>query len=400
MTADAPGHHHKADTVQISTTRSFGALVRQPGDRIRTTMLVIALIATIGALATDGFSGRATATVGAETEIAEPDAIADILGVERIADPLPADTTAPPADPIRVRTPGAALVVPDPRPGDLRVDPDADVLPEGFVASPAAEIIRDVPYGPDDIHRMDLYLPDAANAPVLVFLHSGGWVGGDRSFVPELVLRHLERGYAVASVEYRLAPAHPFPAPIHDTKRAVRELKVIAAETGRIDGDSIVLFGTSAGGHLAAFVGATDGSFEPTDLSEAQTAHDSGVAGIVVAVGPTDLVQLYSHENAWAKAMTTAHAGCLPCTVDELELPSVATHLHDDLPPAYWAYGELDPLVDPEFQGRLIAEAWAQAAGSEYSWFDFVEGSDDNLDETVINQRVLEIFLDHTVGRI
>jgi len=400
MTADAPGHHHKADTVQISTTRSFGALVRQPGDRIRTTMLVIALIATIGALATDGFSGRATATVGAETEIAEPDAIADILGVERIADPLPADTTAPPADPIRVRTPGAALVVPDPRPGDLRVDPDADVLPEGFVASPAAEIIRDVPYGPDDIHRMDLYLPDAANAPVLVFLHSGGWVGGDRSFVPELVLRHLERGYAVASVEYRLAPAHPFPAPIHDTKRAVRELKVIAAETGRIDGDSIVLFGTSAGGHLAAFVGATDGSFEPTDLSEAQTAHDSGVAGIVVAVGPTDLVQLYSHENAWAKAMTTAHAGCLPCTVDELELPSVATHLHDDLPPAYWAYGELDPLVDPDFQGRLIAEAWAQAAGSEYSWFDFVEGSDDNLDETVINQRVLEIFLDHTVGRI
>jgi acetyl esterase/lipase len=398
MTADAPGHHHKADTVQISTTRSLRAHMRRPGDRVRSTMLVIALIASIGALATDGFSGRSAATATVATDNSDPATVADILGVERIADPLPADTTATPAD--RVRTPGPALVVPDPRPGDLRVDPDADVLPAGFVAAPAAEIIRDVPYGPDDIHRMDLYLPEAADAPVLVFLHSGGWVGGDRSFVPELVLRHLERGYAVASVEYRLAPAHPFPAPIHDTKRAVRELKVIAAETGRIDGDSIVLFGTSAGGHLAAFVGATDGSFEPTDLSEAQTAHDSSVAGIVVAVGPTDLVQLYSHENAWAKAMTTAHAGCLPCTVDQLDLPSVATHLHDNLPPAYWAYGELDPLVDPDFQGRLIAEAWAQAAGSEYSWFDFVEGSDHNLDETVINQRVLEIFLDHTVGRI
>lgn len=398
MTADAPGHQHKADTVQISTTRSSRAPAGRPGDRARSTMLVIALIAAVGALTTDGFSGRSAATATVSTDISDPTTITDILGVERIADPLPTGTI--PTAPERVRTPGPALIVPDPRPGDLRVDPDADVLPEGFEAAPATEILRDVPYGPDATHLMDLYLPDEANAPVLVFLHSGGWIGGDRSFVPELVLRHLERGYAVASIDYRLAPAHPFPAPIHDTKRAVRELKVIAAETGLIDGDSIVLFGTSAGGHLAAFVAATDGSFEPTGLSEAQAVHDSSVAGIVVAVGPTDLVQLYAHDNAWAKAMTTAHAGCLPCAVDQLELPSIATHLHADLPPAYWAYGELDPLVDAEFQGRRIAEAWAQTAGSEYSWFDLVEGADHNLDETVVNQRVLEIFLDHTVGRI
>ncbi|MEZ5245618.1 MAG: alpha/beta hydrolase [Acidimicrobiales bacterium] len=293
---------------------------------------------------------------------------------------------------------GPTLVA-DARPGDLRIDPEADALPVGYVAEPADEVIRDISYGPDDAHRMDLYLPDATNAPVVVYLHHGGWTGGDRGDVPDMVLRFVERGYAVASVGYRLAPEHPFPAPMHDVKRAIRELKVFGDETGLIDGDALVLYGISAGGQLAAFAAATVGEFEPEGLTAAQAARDSSVAGIVVVVGPTDLVELYDHPHGWARPMTGAHAGCDPCTGEQLALASPITHVHADMAPAYWAYGGLDPLVDAAAQGRLIAEAWAEAAGGDASWLDVVENESHVLDETMVNQRSLEAFVDLAAGR-
>jgi acetyl esterase/lipase len=314
---------------------------------------------------------------------------------EETAPGLPPTTTPP----LQVGPFGSPTVVADARPGDLRVDAGGDVLPAGYVAAPATDTIRDISYGPDDAHRIDLYLPDNTDAPVVVYLHHGGWTGGDRTEVPEMVLRFLERGYAVASVGYRLAPANPFPAPVHDVKRAIRELKVLGDETGLIDGDALVLYGVSAGGHIAAFTAATVGEFEPEGLTDAQAAHDSSVAGIVVVVGPTDLVEMYDHPHGWARPMTAAHAGCEPCTAEQLARPSPVTHVNADMAPAYWAYGGLDPLVDAESQGRRIAEAWAAAAGGDASWLDVVENESHVLDETMVNQRRLEAFVDRAVRR-
>jgi acetyl esterase/lipase len=382
--------------VNISTRPLFNALLRRPSDQARVVLLVIALVAMVSVLGvTTGSLGLSAAGVSDSASVGEP--VALDFSADRVA--TAADTLIDTTLVALPRTPGPAAWVPDGRPGDLRIDATGDVLPDDYVAAEPAQLIRDLSYGPDDVHRFDLYLPEQSNAPVIVFLHSGGWIGGDRSMVPEMILRFVERGYAVASVDYRLAPDHPFPAPIHDVKRAVRELKVLADDGDLIDGDRMVLYGTSAGGHIAAFVAATEGDFEPTDLTEAQAAHDSSVAGIVVAVGPTDLVQMYDHPNAWARGMSGAHAGCEPCTTAQLELPSVGNYLHGDLPPAYWAYGDEDPLVDAELQGRVMADAWAQASGSEYSWFDLVEGSDHNLTGAVVNQRLIEAFVDQAVDR-
>lgn len=399
---DASSHNRQADMVQNSTTHFFSALAKQPSRPGRVAVLLVGLVAMVALLgaAPDALAGQS----GTSVDPRPPTSIGDPVGAERIAIDGPSTTTTTPeSGAVVVRTPGPALAVPDPRPGDLRVDPTGDVLPSDYTAAPAREIVRDLAYGPDPIHLLDLYLPGddlpIENAPVVVFLHSGGWIGGDRSYVPDMVLRFVERGYAVASVDYSLAPEHPFPAPITDVKRAIRELKAYGDETGLIDPDHIVLYGTSAGGHIAAFVAATPGEFEPADLSPAAAAHDSSVAGIVVAVGPVDLTQMYSHPNAWARPMSGAHAGCEPCTVEQLELPSVRNHLHGELPPAYWAYGDLDPLVDAELQGRAIADAWGRAAGSEYSWFDLVDNGDHNLDETLVNQRLIEAFVDLAVGR-
>jgi len=359
--------------VNISTRPFFNALLRRPSDQARVVLLVVALVAMVSVLGvTTGSLGLSAAGVSDSASVGEP--VALDFSADRVA--TAADTLIDTTLVALPRTLGPAARVPDGRPGDLRIDATGDVLPDDYVAAAPAQVIRDLSYGPDEFHRFDLYLPEQSNAPVIVFLHSGGWIGGDRSMVPEMILRFVERGYAVASVDYRLAPDHPFPAPIHE-----------------------VLYGTSAGGHIAAFVAATDGRFEPINVTEAQAAHDSSVAGIVVAVGPTDLVQMYDHPNAWARGMSGAHAGCEPCTTAQLELPSVGNYLHGDLPPAYWAYGDEDPLVDAELQGRVMADAWAQASGSEYSWFDLVEGSDHNLTGAVVNQRLIEAFVDQAVGR-
>lgn len=378
-------------TVNHATTSSFNALLQRPSDRRRVVALLAALVSMVAVLGLSPgvIAGRSAAGVGAAASVGVP--AATEFSAERIAVVATTTTTAAPL-------PAGPTLVPNPTTGDLRTDPTADVLPSGYVAARATDIV-DIAYGPDDAHRLDLYLPAVDDAPVIVYIHHGGWYTGDRAEVPEMVLRFVERGYAVASIDYRLAPEHPFPAPVHDVKRAIRELKVIADETGRIDGESLVLYGISAGGHLAAFAATTVGEFEPSDLTDAQSVHDSSVAGIVVSAGPSDLVQMYSHPHGWAAPMTGDHVGCEPCTDTQLAPASPINHVHADVPPAYWAYGELDPLVDAELQGRTIAEMWADAAGAGSSWLDLVEGHDHVLDETMVNQRALEEFVDLAVGR-
>ena len=289
------------------------------------------------------------------------------------------------------------VVVPDPRPGDLRSDPDADVLPADYTAPEAHTTMLDLGYGDDPEQRLDLYLPAEPLAPVIVFVHSGGWISGGREAVPSMVLRFVERGYAVASIGYRLAPDHPFPASVEDVKRAIRWLRVFSQEDGLIDGERIVAVGTSAGGHIAAMVAATPGRFEPADLTDAQAAVDSTVAAVVSIVGPTDLAT-FSRPDTFAEELTEALLGCAPCGPEALAEASPVSYVDRDLPPAYWVYGEDDDLVDPVTQGAAAASAWAAAVGESMSWFDLVAGCGHNIDCSTVNQRSLEEFVDRVAS--
>ena len=115
---------------------------------------------------------------------------------------------------------------------------------------------------------LDLYLPAQPirrPAPVIVFLHGGGWSGGTRTTGPDFSRYFAQDGFAMASIEYRLTPSITFPANVEDVRTAVRWLKANAAAHG-LDADRICLWGTSAGGHLAAVAGlAPRGTFEGTD---------------------------------------------------------------------------------------------------------------------------------------
>jgi acetyl esterase/lipase len=109
----------------------------------------------------------------------------------------------------------------------------------------------------DEALLLDLYLPaDAKGAPLLVWIHGGAWQFGSKRDMPIEALG--ERGYAIASVEFRQASAARFPAQVHDIKAAIRYLRARASEYG-YDAARIAVLGASSGGHLAALVATTNG---------------------------------------------------------------------------------------------------------------------------------------------
>ena len=144
---------------------------------------------------------------------------------------------------------------------------------------------------------LELVRPEGAGPfPVIAWIHGGAWQGGSHTRMPGVTRDALERGFAVASLDYRLtseagdwgdAPV-TWPAQLHDIKAGIRWLRANAKKL-RLDPNRIVVWGPSAGGHLATMVGLTSGepAFEGAVGTHLDTS--SEVALAVDFFGPTDL---------------------------------------------------------------------------------------------------------------
>lgn len=122
--------------------------------------------------------------------------------------------------------------------------------------------LSDIHYATVDGHelKLDLYLPKKVEKPpLIVWVHGGAWRSGSKDRMPLTDL--VREGYAVASVDYRLSPVARFPAAIHDIKAAIRFLRATERDYG-YDARKIAIAGASAGGHLVALVGTTNGHKE------------------------------------------------------------------------------------------------------------------------------------------
>ncbi len=153
---------------------------------------------------------------------------------------------------------------------------------------------RDVPYAEAGGAKLQLNLARpkgvAGPLPAVLCIHGGGFRAGSREGYNKLILTLAQRGFVAATISYRLAPAHQFPAAVHDTKAAVRWLRANAAKYG-IDPERIGVTGGSAGGHLAQFLGVTAGvkEFEGAD----NPGFSSAVTCVVNVYGPSDFTKSY-----------------------------------------------------------------------------------------------------------
>jgi acetyl esterase/lipase len=106
----------------------------------------------------------------------------------------------------------------------------------------------------------DLYLPKGPGPfPAVVYIHGGGWSGGDRTQLRRQAAYMAGKGVAGFAVDYRLSGQAKFPAALDDVKEALRWVRANAAKY-RIDPRRIAAAGSSAGGHLAAMLGVSSGT--------------------------------------------------------------------------------------------------------------------------------------------
>jgi len=235
-------------------------------------------------------------------------------------------------------------------------------------------ITRDLAYGHDSPRqRLDLYLPDARPRALVLWVHGGGWFMGDRALAPGAPqLRTLSRGFALASVGYRLSGEAVFPAPVDDVRAAVRWLRA-HADGYDLEVVRIGAWGASAGGHLVAMLGTTGRDEEAVDA-------------VVDWYGPTDFLAMDAQ---------TASIGCrefggsghdgptspesklmgfpIRQRADEVRRADPANHVHADVPPFLIQHGTRDCTV-PWLQSRHLADAIARAAGADRVTLELLDG--------------------------
>lgn len=211
----------------------------------------------------------------------------------------------------------------------------------------------------DRVLQMDLHLPANPNPPVLVYVHGGAWRAGTRADVPVAGL--LAQGFAIASVDYRLSTEAVFPAQVHDIKAAIRFLRAKASLFG-INTARIGIIGTSAGGHLAALVGVSNGV---TDLEGKVGEHldqSSDVQAIVSLYGASNLQSILSQSTDFGKKMRVPALELLlggsPSEKPALaQLASPVAHLDKADPPLLLIHGDADPQMPPQ-QSKELAAAY------------------------------------------
>ena len=225
------------------------------------------------------------------------------------------------------------------------------------------EIHRDLPFvaGGHARQRLDLYLPKwraSAMLPVVVYLHSGGWVSGDKAEGERFLAPLVETGrFAGVSAGYRLADDALWPAQLHDVQAAVRWVRANAERHG-LDPDWIAAWGWSAGGHLALLLGTTadvpalDGRLGP------HAGESPRVTAVVNHAGISDLLAIdESPGRRDARALRTFTSRLLGApprvAVDRAREASPVTHVSAGDAPVFTTHGTADRTVPYDQAVRL-----------------------------------------------
>jgi acetyl esterase/lipase len=227
--------------------------------------------------------------------------------------------------------------------------------------APGIRDVKDVVYAAVDGRALalDIALPAGIpRPPLLVWVHGGAWRSGDKDEVPRVF---VERGFATASVNYRLSTEARFPAAVHDIKAAIRFLRARAADYGYRT-DRIAIGGSSAGGHLAALVGVTNGHPVLEGAVGDNRSQSSDVHAILDYYGASDLTTILDQSTPFGLDVRIPALelwlGARPEQTKELaELASPVLHVDRADPPLLMFHGDRDPQM-PVNQSHQLEGAY------------------------------------------
>jgi acetyl esterase/lipase len=230
------------------------------------------------------------------------------------------------------------------------------------------KVDRDLEYARinDKALLLDLYRPDSSNGPLplIVWIHGGGWRNGSKA--GSMAIPLSGRGYAVASVDYRLIDVAPFPAQIVDCRAAIRWLKAHASEYN-LDPKRIGVWGASAGGHLVALLGTVNQKSTWDDIG-GNSDQSPQVQAVCDYYGPANLMlDAFPTPNATPEKQAARNerfsalfGGPIGERQDLAREMSPIAHVSSDDPPFLIVHGEIDRTV-PIAQSEKFAAALKNA---------------------------------------
>ena len=235
-------------------------------------------------------------------------------------------------------------------------------------------------YGQTQDLLLDLLLPSSSSAPVVIFLHGGGWKSGSRAPVPSRVSDLCARGYAVASIDYRLTGTAVWPAQIQDVRGAVRWLRAHAFVYG-LDPDRFAAWGESAGAHLAALLGTSGGvstitignsTVELEGTTGGFPGESSRVQAVVDWYGATDFLQMHFYpttmnHDAASSDESRLIGGPIQDNPDRTATANPVTYVTPDDPPFLLMHGTVDK-TNPFNQSELLLDALTASGVAVELW--------------------------------
>ena len=246
---------------------------------------------------------------------------------------------------------------------------------------------------------LDVHMPAGVRRPPLVvFVHGGAWTTGNKTQYPAFL---VQRGFAVASLDFRSSNEARFPADVYDIKAGIRFLRARAADYGYRN-DRIAIVGASSGGHLAALVGVTNGekALEGTEGDYLNVS--SSVQAIVSYFGASDLTTILSQSTPEGlKVREPALQRLLGASPDQVpELTRQASpifHVDRNDPPVLLLHGDQDTQMP---LNQVYELQWAYEQVGRHAEVMILHGVDHVAGPFFKDEPVARVaaFLKRTIG--
>ena len=159
-------------------------------------------------------------------------------------------------------------------------------------------VIKDITYKSlSEKNKLDIYLPTIKKEkyPTIVYIHGGGFVQGDKTHHIAGILQGLQRGYAVACINYRLGTEAPYPAYLEDVCEGLRFLKAHSEEY-HLDKDKFALWGDTHGGYIASYIAIEGPKGQLNGLPTQYSEENFDFCGVVSFYGPMNLSHFYEKQ--------------------------------------------------------------------------------------------------------